>query len=285
MALPSGFVGERMSIVPRPLVAAALRRPVTQHLVVTDAGWYPHALGHARYRRHGAPEEIVIACTEGDGWAVVDGVPLQVRPGDVLVLPSGVPHSYGADPNTPWTIWWCHLRGADAAELRASAADRPLIALRQPDRVVALLDEIVAHLERDHGTASLVGATGAAWKLFTQLAIDQQLPARDDPAHRAMAFIGDRLDADLGVPEIAALVGVSPSHLGALFRRATGGGVLAYRTGLRMARARTLLDRTDATVAEVARAVGFDDPLYFSRQFRRRHGISPTAYRAANHGG
>ncbi len=226
----------------------------------------------------------MIACTEGSGWAIVDDVPMQVRAGDVLVLPSGVPHSYGADAELPWTIWWCHLRGADAGELRASTTDRPLLALRQPDRVVALLDEILSHLERDHGTASMVGATGAAWKLFTQLAIDRMLPARDDPLHRAMAFIADRLDADLGVPELAALVGVSPSHLGALFRRATSGGVLAYRTGLRMARARTLLDRTDSTVAEVARAVGFDDPLYFSRQFSRKHGVSPTEYRGETKG-
>lgn len=95
-----------------------------------------------------------------------------------------------------------------------------------------------------------------------------------------MAFLADRLDGTVKVPELAALVGVSPSHLSALFRRATGGGVLAHHTALRMARARQLLDGTDALVGEVAREVGYDDAFYFSRHFRRHHGMSPSDYRA-----
>jgi AraC family transcriptional regulator, arabinose operon regulatory protein len=47
-----------------------------------------------------------------------------------------------------------------------------------------------------------------------------------------------------------------------------------------MARARALLDTTTSTVTEIASAVGYSDPLYFSRHFRRVHGMSPSAYRA-----
>jgi AraC family transcriptional regulator of arabinose operon len=53
---------------------------------------------------------------------------------------------------------------------------------------------------------------------------------------------------------------------------------------LRMTRARGLLDRTTLTIAEIARAVGYDDPLYFSRHFRDRHGVSPREYRAIHKG-
>ena len=78
--------------------------------------------------------------------------------------------------------------------------------------------------------------------------------------------------------------GVSPSHLRAQFRRATGGGVLAHQTALRMARARLLLDTTTATVGEVAHEVGYEDQFYFSRHFRRLHEASPTEYRARDKG-
>ena len=55
--------------------------------------------------------------------------------------------------------------------------------------------------------------------------------------------------------------------------------MLAYQTALRMARARQLLDRTAAPVAEIAREVGYEDPFYFSRRFQRHHGMSPTQFR------
>lgn len=287
MAVLDGFPGERFEVVPRPVIMDALARPVTRRLVVTDAGYFPTAAGHERVRSAGAYEDIVMVCTAGSGTAVVEGVEHAVTAGCAVLLPRGIPHSYRADDTDPWTIWWCHLRGSDVPELVAvtgAGASRPVLALRQTDRAVALIDEVIGALERGHGPASLLGATGAAWKLFTQLATDQLLPERGDPVERAMAYLADRLEAAIRVDDLAALVGVSASHLGALFRRATGGGVLAYQTSLRMTRARGLLDRTTLTIAEIARAVGYDDPLYFSRHFRDRHGVSPREYRAIHKG-
>jgi AraC-like DNA-binding protein len=99
-----------------------------------------------------------------------------------------------------------------------------------------------------------------------------------------MRYLEERVDGAIRVSDLARLVGVSTSHLGALFRDATGGGVLAYHTALKMARARRLLDTTDLHVAEVAREVGYPDPFYFSRQFRRVHGVSPSDYRVQRKG-
>ncbi|MDZ4200290.1 MAG: helix-turn-helix transcriptional regulator [Kiritimatiellia bacterium] len=53
-----------------------------------------------------------------------------------------------------------------------------------------------------------------------------------------------------------------------------------YVMTLRMREARRLLVETDLTVAEVAEQVGFEDPLYFSRSFRRLTGVPPSHYRA-----
>lgn len=287
MALTDGFLGERFEVVPRPAVAQALSLPVTRRLVVTDAGYFPLARDHARQRPEGASESILIVCTSGRGTVVVEGVESTVTSGDAVVIASRAAHSYRADPRDPWTIWWCHVRGTDVEELIAAAgADRspPVLALRQPERAVALIDEIISHLEAGTGPAPRLAAAGAAWKLLTQLAVDQMLPGRGDPVERAMAFIAERVDAPLRVDQLAALVGVSPSHLGALFRQATGGGILAHQTSVRMARARGLLDRTTLSISEIARAVGYDDPLYFSRQFRARHGQSPRQYRSISKG-
>lgn len=289
MPLRDGFAHERMVVVPRPLVTEALDRAVTRRLVVTDAGWFPHAADHQRSRPHGALEAIVLVCVDGSGWVELAGQRTRVTPGTAVLIPSTAPHAYGADEDTPWTIWWFHCRGTDAAELLAvaagpTAAAGGTVALRNLDRCVALLDEIVSTLERDQTPPRLLHAAGAAFKLLTQLGVDRLLPEAHDPLERAMRYLADRLDGSVSVPELARLVGVSPSHLGALFRRATGGGVLAHHTALRMARARQLLDRSAMSVQQIAVEVGYSDPFYFSRHFRRLHGMSPQQYRTQRKG-
>lgn len=282
MERPDGFERQRLCVVPRPVIEEALSQPVTRRLVVTDAGWFPEATGHLRRRPDGAAETIVLVCTGGSGWVDLGAGRIRVGPGASVLIPRGAAHSYGADEEQPWTIWWCHLLGSDMMDLwNAIGADRsrPVISLRALERVTALMDEIVSSLERDHSPARLLATAGIAWRLMTQFAVDRRLPDQGEPLERAMRYLEERVDGSIRVSELARLIGVSASHLGALFREATGGGVLAYHTGLRMARARRLLDTTSLHVSEIARQVGYEDPFYFSRQFSRVHGMSPSDYR------
>ena len=186
--------------MPRPLVAEALARPVTRRLVVTDAGWFPRADGHLRARPHGAPEGIVILCVDGSGWVDLAGQRTRVSPSTVVLIPPGAAHSYGADDDDPWTIWWCHVRGSDVGDLLEAAGasvERPLLSLRAGDRATALLDEIVTALERDQSPARLLATAGVAWRLLTQLAVDRRLPEQGEPLERAMRYLEvRRRDAD-----------------------------------------------------------------------------------------
>ncbi|WP_258062012.1 helix-turn-helix domain-containing protein [Arthrobacter sp. ZGTC412] len=285
----TGFQNQRLVVVPRPLVAEALTRPITRRLVVTDAGVFPAAEAHGRYRPQGAEETIVILCVAGTGWVEVAGSPYDVGNSTAVVIPGGKgeAHAYGASGEDPWTIWWCHVRGSDAAELVEECGvhpGRPVIPLVAVDRLTAMLDEIITALEQDQSPARLVATAGMAWKLLTTLAVDRRLPEQGTPLQQAMKFLEDRVDGAIRLPELAKVVGVSSSQLSKLFREATGGGVLAHHTALKMARARLLLDTTDLTMAEVGREIGLNDQFYFSRQFRRMHGVSPSTYRAERKG-
>jgi AraC-like DNA-binding protein len=276
------FPRQRIAVVPDPAIRLALKKPGTRRLTVSVAGYFPNAADHHVSRPNGIGETVVIVCTGGTGWARIGATTHRVSARTALVIPEGLPHAYGSGADRPWTIWWCHLRGTDVAELVQSlevTEARPTLPIRALDRGVALLEEIVSGLERDQSPVRLLGTSGAAWKLLTQLNVDRIFPEEGDPLERAMQYLADRLDGSVSVPELARIVGISTSRLGALFRKATGGGVLAHHTALRMSRARQLLDVTEAPVSEIAREVGYDDPLYFSRQFHRHHGISPSAYR------
>lgn len=273
-------------MVPAPVIADALARPVTRRLTVTVAGYFPEA-AHHRVRRTGLAETVVIVCTGGSGWARIGDEQHRVGARQALVIPAGMAHSYGADERHPWSIWWCHMQGTDVPELVQTldvTATRPLVPVKGVERVVALLDEIVSSLERDQSPTRLRGVAGAAWKLLTQLSVDRVLPDDGDPVERAMTYLTERLDGPVSVTELARIVGLSPSRLSALFHRATGGGVAAHHAALRMNRARVLLDTTDAPIQAIALEVGYPDPLYFSRHFRKHHGLSPTVYRSRDTG-
>ncbi len=283
--LRDGFPGERMRVLPRPLVARALAGGATGRLLVTDAGYFPHAANHGRSRKHGAREAVVLVCVAGRGWCELGATVLGVRPGQALVLTPGQTHLYRADATDPWTLWWLHATGADLDDLVepiTGGRGYGLVSLHDPAPVVHAMEQVVQAMERDETLPALLAASGPAWHVLAQLGSDQLAGPRDEdsPVQRAREYLLENFDRPVRVPELAARVGLSASHFAAMFSRATGGGVLEYVKRIRMARARVLLVSSELTVAEVARAVGYGDPFYFSRQFRAVSGVSPTQFRS-----
>ena len=101
-----------------------------------------------------------------------------------------------------------------------------------------------------------------------------------DPRIAAIiARIEESLDTTPNVPALAAEAGLSTSRFAHLFRQETGVAPGRYLHRVRMERARVLLERTFLSVREVMVRVGFRDPSHFSRDFRRFHGIAPSAVR------
>ena len=100
-----------------------------------------------------------------------------------------------------------------------------------------------------------------------------------------IAFVISRMESTLAsaptVPDLAAWVRLSPSRFAHLFRAETGTSPGHYLQTVRMQRARVLLERTFLPVREVMIRVGFRDPSHFARDFRRFHGITPSAVRGS----
>ncbi|WP_426592571.1 helix-turn-helix domain-containing protein [Cellulomonas sp. McL0617] len=283
-SLREGFAGQRMFVVPGPTVRAALARPITSHLMVTDAGFFPHASRHGRARARGADQHILLVCTGGTGTCRTPDGLFHVRQGDAVLLPARVAHEYSASDEDPWTLWWMHVVGTDAAELvRAThaSAGGPVTHLRDPAPVASLLSQVIDALDAST-VAGQIRAAGAAWNAITQIIATGRRPR--GPSLSPVELVLEHLRATTphrtSVESLAAMVGLSASQLGALFRQQVGVPPLRYQSDLRMARARELLDSTDLAVSAVAQSTGYDDPLYFSRQFTRTHGLSPSAYRS-----
>ncbi len=97
----------------------------------------------------------------------------------------------------------------------------------------------------------------------------------------ALRFIERNCLGPLSLRAVAEAVGRSPSHVATALSRATGRTAGAWILAGRLAQARRLLLHSELGVDRVAERVGYADVTHFIRMFRREHGVTPAAWRAA----
>jgi AraC family transcriptional regulator len=95
----------------------------------------------------------------------------------------------------------------------------------------------------------------------------------------SLEFITDNLHRDLHLTEIASVAGLSPFHFARLFKAASGQTTYQYLLEQRLRRAKEYLKFGSLPISQIATEVGFPNHAHFARSFRRREGITPTAWR------
>jgi len=106
----------------------------------------------------------------------------------------------------------------------------------------------------------------------------QPVPAR---LQLALAHIAKNYPQHIPESEVALACAMSPSRFCREFRTAFGATFLEYLANYRIEKAKQLLANLTMSVTDVAAAVGFTDPSYFTRVFRKQEGLSPSEYRSA----
>lgn len=100
---------------------------------------------------------------------------------------------------------------------------------------------------------------------------------------RARDLMDREYDSSLDVPTMAAAAYMSPAHFSRQFRAAYGETPYNYLMTRRIERAKALLRRGDLSVTDVCMAVGCTSLGSFSSRFTELVGVTPSAYRAADH--
>jgi len=282
-----GFAGQRLVVVPRPILTTALQQPLLMHLLPTDAGYYPKAQGHVCARERGCPEVIFIYCTEGQGWCEIAGFRHEVCKNQLLVVPAGCPHVYGAAKNKPWTIHWFHARGTNMPcylERLGVTRESPVVALGGDVQLFSMFEDLLEGLQHGFTLTHLIYAAHSLAHLMGLILRhkEEYWPGETsvrDRIDKSVQFMKGRLREPLNVAALAALANLSRSHYTTLFRRVTGCAPLNYLNHLRMQRAVELLNTTNWPIKHISDQVGFPDQFYFSRAFRKMHNHSPSEHR------
>jgi len=94
-----------------------------------------------------------------------------------------------------------------------------------------------------------------------------------------LTYLQRNISNHVSTRQLCTHLGVSKTHLNRLFSEHLGLSPQKYAISIRMAWARQMLENSARSVKEISGIVGYDDPLYFSAQFKKHAGMSPSVYR------
>ena len=155
--------------------------------------------------------------------------------------------------------------------------------LTPSQEVIACLNAAIQEFNQDHPCRPLACQSIMLY-LLTVLARDSELSRRHDTRYGEhikdlMRQIRDNCAADWSNDNLGAKLNISKEYLNKLFGEIAGSSPHRFVQQTRHAQAKHLIRETDWKLETVARAVGYEDLHYFSRQFKRLEGIAPSEYR------
>ncbi len=170
------------------------------------------------------------------------------------------------------------LRGLALPSLMASCnlSGKLVVKLKNPERIPRIFHELEQLLlRREVPEIPRISALGM--EVFNLLVLSASGPP-DETFARILNLFASYIPKRCTVTELAGRLSLSPVTLERLFRRHLGKSPKRYLYELKMEAARELLRRGCTSVQEAAFNVGYEDPLAFSREFRKYTGLSPRAF-------
>lgn len=231
---------------------------------------------------------VYITRGKGSFQSERSGPARHINAGAVFLLFPGVRHSYAPDPDTGWDEYWVGFKGGYVDRLHEVGILKP----EEPVHEIgwhASLEERFSKIF-EIADAELPGfqlELGAeVVQLLTQLHVIKQrqrtMDGSDELVQRARLVMQQNVMRTMEIDSMLSDLGVSYSTLLAVFKEYTGLSPYQYFLQLKVHMARDLLQDSSLSVKDVAHRLAFDNQYYFSRLFKRKTGMSPSAWQKAS---
>jgi AraC family transcriptional regulator of arabinose operon len=284
-------IGRQRIEIPRTILKSRVQSNLLlRHLHICTLGYYPKAKDHYTYRKKGLPENFLFYCVDGYGWYQIKDQRYEVGPNEFFILPQNVEHSYGSNTDHPWSIYWVHFGGDSLPELnRTNVVQKHFkpFYIKNNGDILPIFTKIYKTLELGYSIDNLLFANMCLSHFLTLFIYNSRHYAgasneKIDVVDSAILFMQGHINDNISLNELSSQYNYSVSRFSNLFKQKTGYAPIDYFVQMKMQKACQQLDFTNRSIKDIAFSMGFDDPYYFSKRFRKIIGMSPKKYRSMN---
>ena len=191
---------------------------------------------------------------------------------------------YGADKTE---VYWVHFTGSDVKNILRKYGfpdDRRVFPVGTSLEYERVFKRIISELQRcqDDYEEMLVLLLRHLLIIFHRESGKEHTPKNEYLSHEmeaAVSYFNENYNRDINIEEYAGSRGMSVSWFIRSFKHYMGMTPMQYITSIRINKAKELLKNTNYSIQEISALAGYENPLYFSRIFRKQTGMSPSRYR------
>ncbi|MGG4142552.1 AraC family transcriptional regulator [Paenibacillus algorifonticola] len=243
-------------------------------------------------RSYRAPASLFIMCMRGNAQVQVNGEWHALSYFKILHMGKGAAHDFraGEDGFEYYSVYYKATIPQPAPQPIIQLAERlrPFQTLYEfaPAHPVALY-RCLTDMHKEWNKAEALGQLRAknllsqfVHELLNQLKLQGSRSEKRDLAAQIIAIIHKQYAEPITLESLSESLNYSVPHLSSYFKSRTGVSPIDYLIKVRIDRAAALLLETNATLSEIAAGVGYRDPYYLGRLFKKYKGVSPTLFRA-----
>ncbi|NLI94947.1 MAG: AraC family transcriptional regulator [Erysipelotrichaceae bacterium] len=226
---------------------------------------------------------LVHYVVDGAGTLHLNGRDYNLKRGDMFFFAPHEKPVYHPSPTNPWTYIWVGFSGDVAEEiLKLSGINKENAIYTDKDKTLIPFFEQVYKYYSEAGALDL-RALGIFYVILGSLEAREdefsKLPLPLRKVQAGVEYIENNFQHKVSVQDIADNVGITPNYLSAIFVEHLGLSPKQYLTNLKMEKAIDLLLNNNDPIKDIAKAVGYDNALHFSGEFKKHTGQSPSIYR------
>ncbi|OCT14791.1 AraC family transcriptional regulator [Paenibacillus pectinilyticus] len=234
---------------------------------------------------------LVHTVLSGTGTFETGGRTYTCTAGDSFFIHPGELFTYIADADNPWHYIWVAFTGRSAGTTFAQIGVSPqqaVVSGSNPRKIRHYYRHIRSCFQQsDFPQLEELESEGWLKLLLRELGranthhITNKPTAETDikrQVGQAIRYLELQYTQSVSIDQLARNLGYHRTYLCKMFKQSTGLSPMQYLFNIRMERAKQLL-QTAMTIDQVASSVGFNDALYFSKQFHKWSGSAPSVYR------
>ncbi len=276
-----------MLILPTEDFGDFVHHNIVCRLYLTDIGYFPAAKNHFRERKVGIEAYIFIYCLEGKGTIEVAGTEYHIKKNEAFCIPKFCQHKYYADEQDPWSILWVHFKGDDTSEYPLNSMKTINFGnVNAANRMLFLFESLYQVLQSNYTIGNFIYITQVLSMILAETYYaekEDSTLSQNKMVTNVIRYMYQHLNKLLSLDGVCQEFRVSKSYMNVIFREYTKETPMNFFIKMKMKEACKLFKSTDMLIYEVAGQLGYKDPYYFSRLFKKIVGVSPQKYKEGHY--